>query len=269
MFMALGYRMASFDFNQLGVITKQFAHHVDIKNNNEIEFEQGLFLGSDESFLEYYSDYPDADERRQDVKLTYEYDKSDLTQGDGSPDQELVVSKARLVKAEFADEDMQVEWGHLLDPSATLERRERMQRNEVDLGGSLGYVIRAQDSKMDYLLDCDFCYRHSGFGVYESGCKKVRNNLEEGETPSNVHERLLEMALCHAVTMAITSGQPKKVMLYTVRQGQLHEADNAGEFFYKGEPKKAGRILFEVDPDGHVSVPSKKKALEVTPELSL
>jgi hypothetical protein len=265
--MALGYRMASFDFDQLRVITKQFGHHVDINNKSKIDFEQGLFLGSDEGFLEYYMDYPEADERRQDVKLTYEYDKSDLIQGDGSPDQELVVSKAKLVSAEFSDEDMQVGWGHLLDPSATRERRDRMQRNEVDLKGSLGYVIRAQDSKMDYLLDCDYCYRHSGYGVYESGCKRVINNLEEGESPRNIHEKILEMALSHAVTMAITSGQTKKVMLYTVHQGQLHEADNAGEYFYKGEPKKAGRVLFEVTPEGQMSVPTKKKAFEIDQEL--
>lgn len=260
--MPLGYRMASFNFDELKVVTKQFGHHVDVSNQSPQEFEKGLYLGSDEAFLEYYRDDPEPDERRQDIKLVYEYDLDDLTQGDGSSDQELIASKARLVSAEFFDEDMQAQWGFLLDNEQTQERRQRMEGEQVNLRGELGYVLRAQDSKMDYLLDCDFCYRHSGYGLYEAGCKRVLNNLEEGEQPRNVHERLLEMSLTHAITMAITSGLPKKVMLYTVKDGELFEASNAGEYFYKGQSKKSGKVLFEVSPEGEVSIPSPKRRLE-------
>lgn len=265
--MSLGYRMASFDFDTLNVVTKQFGHHVDVGNKSNQSFEKGLYLGSDEGFLEYYRDDPDPEERRQDIKLVYSYDKSDLLQGDGSPDQELIVAKASLVKAEFYDEDMQAQWGFLLDPQKTLDRRELMEGSQVNLGNELGYVLRAQDAKMDYLLDCDFCYRHSGLGLYEDGCKRVAYNLEEGEQPRNIHEKLLEMSLCHAVTMAVTSGLPKRVMMYTVKNGELFEADNAGEYFYKGQPKKAGKVLFEVSPDGEISVPSKAPALAKDKEL--
>tara|TARA_B100001245_G_C22894087_1_gene431194 strand:- start:2274 stop:3083 length:810 start_codon:yes stop_codon:yes gene_type:complete len=267
--MPVGYRMASFDFDKLQVVTKQFGHSVNVNDKNEIHFDKGLYLGSDKGFLEYYRDDPDPDERRQDIVLEYEYDSTHLLQGDGSPDQELVVSHAKLKNAAFFDEDMQVEWGHLLDSSQAAERRARMEGGQVNLGSELGYVIRAQDAKMDYLMDCDYCYRHSGLGLYESGCKEVAHNLEEGEEQKHVHARMLEMALTHAITMAITSGLPKKVMLYTVRNGELFEANNAGEYFYKGDPKKSGRALFEVSPEGEVSVPERRRAIRKELEQSL
>ncbi len=267
--MPLGYRMASFDFDQLEVVTKQFGHKVEFNNKEEISFPQGLYLGSDEGFLDYYRDDPEPDERMQDIKLVYEYEYTDLQQGDGSPDQELIVSKAKLKEAVFFDEEMQTQWGFLLDEDKTLDRRNKMQGEEVNLRGELGYVLRAQDTKMDYLLDCDYCYRHSGLGLYESGCRRVAENLEEGIQPRTIHEKLLEKALSHAVTMAVTSGLPKKVMLYTVKQGELYEASNAGEYFYKGRPKEMGKVLFNVSPEGEVSVPERRPTLQKELENSL
>ncbi len=266
--MALGYRMVSFDFDTLQIVTKQFGHQVEVNANTQ-HFPQGLYLGSDTGFLDYYRDSPQPDERRQDVKLTYEYDPNDLIQGDGSPDQELIVKSAKLVGVEFDDVDMQASWGFLLDAKKADHRREVMQGSEVQLGGQLGYVVRAQDAKMDYLLDADFCYRHSGLGTNSATCQRVLDDLEEGNEPRNVHEKLLKMALVHGITMAITSGLPKQVMFYPVKQGQLFEADNAGEYFYRGSPTNKGKVLFEIDENGMASLPSPKKDLGLKKESEL
>jgi hypothetical protein len=267
--MALGYRMVSFDFDNLSVTTKQFGHKVDIHDKEENVFDNGLYLGSDESFLDYYRDDPDPDERRQDIKLTYEYNPEDLLQGDGSPDQELIVSKAKLVNAEFFDEQMQVNWEHLLSPTSTEKRRSIHEASEVNLNSQVGCVVRAQDSKMDFLLDCDYCYQYRGMVTTRKGLERVVESLEEGIQLTNGNEMLLSKALSHAVTMAITSGLEKKVVIYPVKQGELFESTNADEYFYKGRPKNTGKVLFEVSPDGVINVADKKLKKDYESEPSL
>jgi len=267
--MALGYRMVSFDFDELKIKTKQFGHEVDVENRDVVDFPQGLYLGSDQDFLDYYRDHPEPDEKRQDVRLVYEYDKSDLTMGDGSPDQELVVSKAKLVEAVFDDPEMQGKWGFLLNEDPNKSYKGRELGAEVDLGGQLGYVIRAQDTKMSHILHGDYCYLHSGFGTYRAGCEKILENIEDGYEMRNVHEKILKKGIEHAVTMAVTSGIEQQVILYPVKQGQVCEASNPGECLYNGAPNKKGRVLFTVSPDGVPSVPEPiRRKVEINNELS-
>lgn len=236
------------NFETLQVETKQFKHNVDIKAGSVVDFGE-LYLGSDKGFLDYYLSDPDPDELLQDIILAYEFNEADLVQGDISPDQELIVSKATLKSVEFASEDMQLEWGHLLDNSATEKRKSLNGGSVVNLPEGSALVVRALDGKMSHIVDGDYCYIYRGNMTSKSFMDGLLERFEEGDEPRYSGEKDLVMAVCHAVTMAVTSGEKKKVALFPVNTGELTESTNAGEFFYQGKPKK-GREIFTVDENG-------------------
>lgn len=254
--MSTGYRMVDFNFDKLELQTKQFQHKVNIDDHMAVirEFDKGLFLGSSESFLEYYESGADYDEPLQDVKLVYEFDDADIMHGDMSPDSELVVSKAKLVSAEFHNEALQEKWGHLLNKQLVVERQKAFQTTEVNLFGDSGHVVRAQDARVGFIVEGDYCYQHSGLGAYRSNAARILDMYEEGDDPRNAHDKIFLKTLEHAITMAVTSCEKQHVILYPVNQGELFKASNAGESLYRGEPKR-GRVIFDVSPEGIPSLP--------------
>ncbi len=255
-FMSIGYRMVDFDFDKLQLQTKQFKHKLDANSQMGVitEFDKGLFLGSSESFLEYYESGADPDERFQDVKLAYEFDDADIMHGNTTPDTELVVSKAKLVGAEFYDEELQEKWGHLLNKQLVVNRQNAFQVEELKLFEGAGHVVRAQSAMMDFIVEGDYCYQHNGLGAYRSNALRVIDMYDQGDEPRSAHDKIFLKALEHAVTMAVTSCEKQQVVLYPVTQGEVFKASNAGELLYSGKPKQ-GRVVFDVSPEGVPSLP--------------
>ncbi len=255
--MPIGYRVASMNFETLKVETKQFKHSVDTKIGSEVDF-GGLYLGSDKGFLKYYLSDPEPDELLQDIILAYEFSEEDLIQGDMSPDQELIVSKAKLASIEFGSSDMQEKWSHLIDNSSTAKRKEIHEGKVVKLPEGSTLVVRALDSKMSHIMDGDYCYVYRGIMTGESHLKRVLERFEDGDQPTTGGETDLINAISHAVTMAITLGENKKVMLFPVKTGELTETTNGGEYFYK-ERNKKGRVIYSIDENGITEPVSRKQ----------
>ena len=258
--MPQGYRVVSFDLSSLEAKTLQFRNPVDLTIGSSHTSPEGLYLGSDEGFLDHYLGMTDD----KDLILTFSYDNADLLTGVSS-NSELKVRQATLVDLRFHDEDLQKKFGHLLNPDEIARRRQASPGvcvKDVEQGREFT-LVRAMSSEVNHLFPMDYVFKTLG-GVMPGSAKRVLRAYEEGFAHTSNVEMKLRAALDHAVTTAIYEGAPQRVTFARVKAEQIFRASNEGEYFFDAPKALPVQTVFEVDAEGRVSIPTPapKRAAE-------
>ncbi|MDT8924769.1 hypothetical protein RBE51_18405 [Pseudomonas taiwanensis] len=257
--MPQAYRLLNYNLDLLCVESPVAKNPVDVTIGRVFSYPDGILLARDPNA----ELSPRGDASLLQVRLTFDYQVSDLyTQGQEAGDSFLLRS-ATLRAIEFVDPDVQHRFGHLLAPHIAQERR-TASRGEClqDLKGRRLYgVMRAMDARSRHAHAMDYVYLTDPVSLKSAAAAVVRA-YETGDAPRNNLERMLTKTLEHAVTTAIYEELPQHVTAAMASSAHLFRATNEGEYFYDApRPLKMKRLIC-VSQHGEVSLPAPEAKVD-------
>ncbi len=164
----------------------------------------------------------------------------------------------RLEEARFVDPDMERN-AELLDPRAIAERRQVRGEPIKSAYGKRVTIIRAMDARLTHFRPMDYVVMLDAL-LSPAAAKRVKAHLDgEGESLLLTPHRPLLWTAEHAQTMAVSYGEPQRVIVARVPAVQVFAALNPGEFVYDG-PLIEGATVLELDADGACRFPERPRA---------
>lgn len=252
--MPVGYRVVSFDIATLTAKTLMDRKPVDLTIGGLHNYPGGVFLGTTRDFCQYYLGGTDD----ADLILTFQFDEKDIARGDLSPNSEILLKRAKLIKVEFEDDELDRRFGSLFNLEAVQKRRSSSRG--VCLYDAEGprrqSIIRAMDARSSHVNPMDYVYITDGLAAH-SAAKRVLRAYEEGEKSRAGIDMVIRKTLDHAVTTAVYECEPQKVTFANISNKMIYKAPNEGEWFFDSAQPLSVVTLLEVSADGQVTLASR------------